>query len=67
MNPIWNFILAVAGFLLLAASLTVQKKALWLAAIGLAILLPLAVGESDPLLFLGALAFAAARLLKPPR
>jgi len=62
----WNLSLALAGFGLLAASLAVQKKALCLVAAGMAVLTVLAVGESDPVLFLGALALAGARLLRTP-
>ncbi|EFL51141.1 hypothetical protein DesfrDRAFT_2086 [Solidesulfovibrio fructosivorans JJ]] len=58
--------LAVSGFGLLAASLAVQKRALWFAAVGMAALTVLTVVESDPVLLLGALALAGARFLRTP-
>ena len=67
MTENWILFAAVAGFGLLAASLATQKKALWFAVAGTAVLTALAVGESDPLLFLGALASMAARMLPPPQ
>ncbi len=59
--------LAVAGFLLLAASLVAEKRAGWLVVSGGAALAVLAGWESDPLLALGALALAAVWAVRPPR
>jgi hypothetical protein len=67
MTQIGQIFLAVAGFLLLAASLVVKKKAGWAGLVGTAVLTFLAVRESDPTLALGALALIAARYIRPPR
>lgn len=63
MTSYWTLLLAVPGFLLLAASLAVKKRAMWCAVAGMALLACLAVRESDPTLALGALALVAARSL----
>ncbi len=59
--------LAVAGFLLLAASLVAGKRAGWAAVAGGTALAVLAAWESDPLLVLGALALVTVRFVRPPR
>lgn len=60
-------LLAVAGFLLLAASLVAGKRARWAAVAGGAALVGLAAWESDPLLVLGALALVVVRFARPPQ
>lgn len=59
-------VLSGAGFLLLAASLVLKKKAGWAVLVGATVLAVLASRESDPTLALGALALAAARCVRTP-
>jgi hypothetical protein len=68
MTPLARFALAVAGFLALAASLFLKKKAGWAALVGAGALGWLALDDADPVLALGVLALLLARRpLRPPR
>ncbi|MHC1713858.1 MAG: hypothetical protein AB9872_17080 [Solidesulfovibrio sp.] len=67
MSPLAQIILAVGGFLLLAASLYVKKRAGCFVLAGMIALAVLAVREFDPTLALGVFALVAARCIRPPR
>lgn len=64
MTPLVHLVVAGFGFLALAASLLLKKRAGWFALTGTGILLGLAFDDRDPVLGLGGLALLLVYLLR---